>query len=437
MNDADAAVRDVLRSQWHDVPAVRLDSPPGAGKTGVVERLAAQSLGVLGERCMIATQTNEQAFDLARRLAERYRKLTFTLFVKRELALPDDLARCGNLIIVRNEADLPDGPCVVIANAHKWIWVRDPLEFHLLIVDEAFQLPDFRFHQLAGFARRVVLIGDPGQIPPIVTCDIDRWKSNQAGPHVAAPLALTHRHPDVLRLKLPVSRRLMPDTVRFVQPAFYPDLPFQAFSKPGDRRLTAETGTGQGIDAVIDVALAGASIVSLELPEDITSQSDPVAADAIATLIIRLKERKGRVVEDGHERLLRPSDVGVVCAHVSQVTAVTERMPPELSDILVETADRYQGLERDVMVVHHPLSGRADASEFHMDVGRLCVMLTRHRVACFVVSRGGVEGVLQRYKPNADRVLNIEKDREFAGWRAHSQLLGALRAERRMIPVLL
>jgi trehalose/maltose hydrolase-like predicted phosphorylase len=48
---ADNAVRRVLETQWDGVPAVRLDSPPGAGKTGIVERLAVQSLGLLHERC--------------------------------------------------------------------------------------------------------------------------------------------------------------------------------------------------------------------------------------------------------------------------------------------------------------------------------------------------------------------------------------------------
>ena len=72
---AEEAIRRVLGTQWDGDPAVRLDSPPGAGKTGVVERLAAQSLGNMHERCMIGTQTNEQAFDLARRIAENYPRL--------------------------------------------------------------------------------------------------------------------------------------------------------------------------------------------------------------------------------------------------------------------------------------------------------------------------------------------------------------------------
>ena len=66
---ADEAVRSVLRTQYDGLTALRLDSPPGAGKTGVVERLAVQSMASFDERCMVVTETNEQAFDLSRRCA--------------------------------------------------------------------------------------------------------------------------------------------------------------------------------------------------------------------------------------------------------------------------------------------------------------------------------------------------------------------------------
>jgi len=37
------------------------------------------------------------------------------------------------------------------------------------------------------------------------------------------------------------------------------------------------------------------------------------------------------------------------------------------------------------MFVQHPLSGRADATDFHLDAGRLCVLLSGHRVACWIL----------------------------------------------------
>ena len=209
------AVREVLRTQWAGETAVRLDSPPGAGKTRLVEYLAVQALAKLRERCMVVTQTNEQAFDLGRRLARGFPNLPFTLFIRKDLVAPDDVAALPNLQLARAAADLPAGPCIVVSNAAKWSWVVDGhvASFDSQIVDEAFQLPDYRFHQIAGLARRVVLVGDPGQIAPVVTCEIERWKCDPAGPHVACPRAVVARHPGVRRLSLPVSRRLVPDTV--------------------------------------------------------------------------------------------------------------------------------------------------------------------------------------------------------------------------------
>jgi hypothetical protein len=42
-----------------------------------------------------------------------------------------------------------------------------------------------------------------------------------------------------------------------------------------------------------------------------------------------------------------------VCAHRTQVAAVRDRLPPACAPLLVETANRFQGLERPVMLVYH------------------------------------------------------------------------------------
>jgi superfamily I DNA and/or RNA helicase len=124
--------------------------------------------------------------------------------------------------------------------------------------------------------------------------------------------------------------------------------------------------------------------------------------------------------------------IGVVCAHVAQVSAVKERLGSGLSEVYVETADRFQGLERAVMLVHHPLSGRVDADEFHTDAGRLCVMLSRHRIACLVFGRAGMSGMLERQVLGGDRILGAV-DKGYMGWKAHRTLLDALEREGRLV----
>jgi superfamily I DNA and/or RNA helicase len=186
------------------------------------------------------------------------------------------------------------------------------------------------------------------------------------------------------------------------------------------------------------LAQEGASIVSVELPERITGEADEEVAETVVRLAARLVERGAAVRDDlpgWGEKRVTGEMIGVVCAHVSQVNAVRERLPASLSGVFVETADRFQGLERPIMLVHHPLSGRADADTFHLDAGRLCVMLSRHRIACFVVGRAGMEDLLLRYAPSGDRVLGIDEDEEFEGWRAHLSFLQSVRREGRVLSV--
>lgn len=430
---ADAALDDVLASQWQGVPALVLRSPPGAGKTGVAQRIALQSAALLRERCMVVTQTNEQAFDLTRRLVTNARGLPIYMFAKDGLDLPDDLRDEPRLRMVNRTGDLPADPSITIGNAAKWSWIDspDPM-FDMQVVDEAFQLPDYKYHLISNLAPRHALIGDPGQIDPFVNCEIERWRCDPSGPQVPCPAALVKRHPGVMQLALPVSRRLNKDTVSLIQPAFYPDMPFRAMSR--DRSIGFQLEGIMPFDAALDGVAAGASIVMVELPPQITGEADSELAQELVASVFRLLRRRAWMSDDGRVREVTAADIGVVCAHVSQVNAVRERLGPSLSDVFVETANRFQGIERPFMFVHHPLSGRADATAFHLDAGRLCVMLSRHRIGCWIFGRRGIAEQLTRFSPAGDRALGIDDDPEYRGWRAHLTLLAALSRSTRMFP---
>lgn len=80
---------------------------------------------------------------------------------------------------------------------------------------------DFLFcGQVAG---RFVLIGDPGQIPPVVPIPVERWETSPRAPHQPAPELLLE-DPEVrplgLELTVPACRRLPFDSVGLVRP-FY------------------------------------------------------------------------------------------------------------------------------------------------------------------------------------------------------------------------
>ena len=177
-------------------------------------------------------------------------------------------------------------------------------------------------------------------------------------------------------------RGMNEDTVSIIQPAFYPDMPFRAMSR--DRSVGFQVAGIMPFAAALDGVAGGASIVMVELPPQITGEADSELAQELVGSIFRLLRRRAWMIYDGQVRDVTPGDIGVVCAHVSQVNAVRERLGPGLSDVFVETANCFQGIERPFMFVHHPLSGRANATAFHLDAGRLCVMLSRHRIGCWI-----------------------------------------------------
>jgi hypothetical protein len=76
--------------------------------------------------------------------------------------------------------------------------------------------------------------------------------------------------------------------------------------------------------------------------------------------------------------------------------------------LFVDTPERSQGLERSVVIIVHPLSGVAEPTEFDLSTGRLSVMVSRHRVALFVVSRDGVGEALEENLPSATQALGID-----------------------------
>lgn len=429
---ARAAIEDILGAYGSGDRAILVNSPPGAGKTWLVEHLAGVGALLRGLRVMVSANTNQQAFDLTRRILRRFPTITLRLLVSKDLTVPQDLLPVRET----DPASLTQRPCVVIANTRKWAWT-DAMPFDVLLADEAYQMADRDFVGVMRLADGFVMVGDPGQIDPFTDAPIERWRCEKAGPHIAAPRAvLARRGVDSIRqFSLPVSRRLMPDSVAIIQPSFYPDLPFTAHAAPGDRwlRLPRRRAPSDALDTAIGLNCRGAgSLALITLPRLHTGEADPVLAGAIVAMAERLIERNAQLFDHEGQRAICPEDIAIVCAQTSQVNAVRERLPATFGPTLVDTANRLQGLERPVVLVYHPLSGRTDASVFHLDQGRLCVMTSRHSIACFVFGRDGMEQTLEDYVPQGDRVLGSSDDAEFDGLQAHMRFLSTLRAQGRM-----
>lgn len=440
---ARATTSSLLSAVYEGVPCLVVDSPPGAGKTTLGLDMSATAWGRLKESVMVATWTNRQAIDFAERLALRYSKIPVTLFIREQnqLLVPDHLWRRDNFHVVSKTAEVSNTG-VVVSNASKW--TASPLShrYEWLFVDEAYQLPEFKFRRLAPLAERYVLVGDPGQIPPLIQSDVSPWGCDADGPQVSCPQAVRARHSSVPVENLPVSWRLPSDSTELVRDAFY-TFDFSSGDCEGERRLELDSGDSSSADKALNsLAQPGVSYTGTVLDDDkVGTDVDPEIAEFISESVLRTLQRRGRFfeIDSGRMRLLQASDIGVVAAHRAQVAEIdkclrTKGVPTGDGGTVVETTERWQGLERAMMIVHHPLAGLESLSSFDLDRGRLCVMLSRHHTACLIVGREGTEHSLSNHPHDGERFPGTEDD-EYLGWYAHKQIWDRLGDLDRLVSV--
>ena len=384
-------------------------SPPGAGKTKTIIDVCRQ-LRLHHKKIAVVCQTNHQADDFCRRLVKACPFANAIRFVGGNA--PTD-PPCEGCLVIKSSKEFPEGTKIVVGTAAKWSMIDTCEEMDCMIVDEAWQMTLATFLPMLRFCNRFILIGDPGQISPVVRNDTERWETSRNAPHLAAPGVLT-QNMKIQQRKLPATWRLPHDTAKLIQP-FY-DFQFDSAAQDGERSLLVEkvgSKVGYGdIDAALG-SLSERSVASVLVPaptRGVVAQRDLDVAQICANVVVRALERQGTAIaldgQDPSPRRLLPKDIGVSSTHRVMVQAIIESLPPELRDVIhVDTPERWQGLECELMVIAHPLSNVTKASEFDLETGRLCVMTSRHRSGLVVVSRDHVPEMLANILPTANQAL--------------------------------
>ncbi|MBM9458775.1 ATP-binding protein [Nocardioides sp. zg-536] len=418
--------------------AVLVEAPPGAGKSSLtvsVSKALADADSKL--RLPIVTQTNEQADDLVAALLKRHPDLRVTRLVGGAggSSAMQNLAAANPDLVISSKHDDPTvkGTQVVVATARKWEFVRSGQQrngliqgYDLALIDEAYQMRSDALLGVATMFDRLMCVGDPGQLDPFTTIDDALWKGLEYAPSRTAMGTLSAFHPELTPHQLPLSWRLPPSAAGIVSQAFYPYTGFSAGTDAAQRSLTIGAGGGAPEDDALDRA-ATEGWAYVELPEKLAVRTDAEVATQLAQLVQRLLTRGADVVDelDATGRKLEAKDVAVVAAHNDQVHAVRfalSQLGVDPDSLVVSTANKVQGREYEVVLVWHPLAGRRDATAFHLEAGRMCVMLSRHRQACIVVGRAGADRLLAEF-PDSDPIFLDEPEKFPDGWEANSLVL--------------
>lgn len=428
---AAAAIRD-LSSQRGTEAAVAVKAPAGAGKSYFVGTTVG-SLRTSGARLAVSAPTNEQVFSLVRMLAARYPREVITAVLASGRELPA-WARARNVVHV--PASQASGADIVIATMDKLAdaYGRGDLgTFDVLLMDEAFQADARRYYGVAAIAPTHLLVGDSGQLDPFSTMDHpDRWRGLAEDPLQTAVGVLLRNHPSTATHLFPISRRLDGRAVPVAR-AFYPGHEFSAAVLNGVRELrllpaVSDTRAMRVIDATLEWA-ADTGWAHLELPDAAVLSADPETIETIASLVRRLLQRAPtfRAEDQPEFRDLRPADIAVGVSHNDQKDFLRAALDAAgLREVVVDTANKLQGLQYEVVVAWHPLAGLPEPDGFHLDPGRLCVLLTRHRQACIVVGRASDRLLVDGLPPATPAYLGWDPDPVLDGWAAHQGVFSAL-----------
>ena len=435
---ADDVVNSAIRAAIHGSdPIIIVDSPPGAGKTFLVECACAVALDQPQFRVAVITPNVAQAYDIAERLTY-FDGINLTVMHAKDRTLPPVLAGQVNELKGWNPS-VTATPGVVVANVHVLAQRIETLathEFDLLILDEAYQLDSSNFLSVSPLAPRILMVGDPGQLAPVQQIDTANLEAAEHKMHRPAPAYVLDRFPDTPVFSLPATRRLTVDTASYVQPAFYPDLPFQSVVDDQNRKLDfAAAGIASPIDSALDAVASGASIIALTLPGDAPphEEVDHELAALGAQVAHRIIQRQAGW--RGNDTLAE-GDIGCIDPHIVSGGAWAQQLRGLGHDhVEVDTVERWQGRQKPIMIVRHPLSTVGRPTGFELERGRWCVSLSRHLLGCIILARASVDQVIEQYLHRSDSAAAGAEDTVWGGYVAHRKIWTQLKENGRIFSV--
>ncbi len=434
-SEADLVVNAAITAAIHGTdPMVIVKSPPGAGKTFLAECACAVAASDPRMKVAIVTPNVAQAYDIARRLTA-YDMPRLVAMHAQHRQLPPDLV--GRVVEQKGWNPAANaGPGILVGNVHVLAQHLPSLnthEFDLLIIDEAYQLDASNLMTVCDLAPRTLMVGDPGQLPPVQPVDTANLEAAEHKMHWSAPDYVLDRFPRTPVYELPVTRRLSADTTAFVQPAFYPDLHFDSVVPERNRKLDfAVGGLVPVIDDALDSVASGASIVAITLPGAPPPhvEVDHELADVCSRIVERFLLRQATWRD---ARCLGEDDIGCIDPNVLNGATISRRLRERgLSSVVVDTVEKWQGLERPLMVVRHPLSTVGRPMPFDLQKGRWCVALSRHQLGCVVVGRASVEATIASYLHRSDTAAAGAEDTVWQGFVAHRHIWSELKRHGRI-----
>jgi hypothetical protein len=268
--------------------------------------------------------------------------------------------------------------------------------FDLLVLDEASQMNLPHALLAAGWLKasgQILIVGDHRQLAPILT---HGWEHEEHLPTVSArPYRSVFQYfldSGWPRIALSESFRLHSSQAAFLATHIYSQ-DGVSFHSRQNKRLpalapvnfinngAASSNTNEALEAYLETVLhPNYPLIIIEHTEAASQQYNQAELDLITPLLTAATNRLGL---DG------VTGIGVVVPHRAQKAALRERFPLLAKAGAIDTVERFQGGERDLIIVSTTASDPdyvAAEAEFLLSPTRFNVALSRPRAKLIVVA---------------------------------------------------
>lgn len=388
-------------------PLYLVQGAPGSGKTQIAIDTALSAYK-RGERVIFVTTSNTQSFDIARRISHIAPKTRVLLYHRSDLQVPNLLFDEG--VHMATETNLfQEDPCIVLGNASKWAWVKEPIpHFNLMIIDDASSVRESLFMQISGLANRYLIIHGTIPIPPIIRSNTQRWAHMPIAPHHSISQSIVPQKP--AQTIIDHTFRLPQDTINILYPHVFG---YSINSNSEKRRIHIPSPPSPLWECITK----GASLSLGLFPESNDEEIAIWIADNIRMLL-----SQETILEDSRMRgRLSPAKIGIVCAEHTQVLLMEKALGPLADQIIIDIHLHQNSVERALVFAFHPINGLKHPSRYSWDISQLELLTTRHRVACILVSRPLIHS-----RPSSNRDIYDQTDSLLDGYNAHRNLIQAL-----------
>lgn len=248
-------------------------------------------------------------------------------------------------------------------------WVLGRRRFDLAVLDEACQSTEPASWVPLLRCDKVVLAGDPCQLPPTI---LSPEAANKGLSISLMERVMSTLGPDVSRL-LTVQYRMHAAIMGFSSAEFYRNELVAADSVVSHRLCDLPGVTADPLTEtpVTFVDTAGAGYDEQE-EEDTDSRLNPQEAGLAARYVRRLLDAG-----------VRTEDIAVITPYAGQVRRLRELLP--VPGLEIDSVDGFQGREKEAVVISLVRSNPAGEIGFLADVRRTNVALTRARRKLVVV----------------------------------------------------